>query len=169
MMGGMNKGEEIKKKAEFDNHEKVIEGGVGPDGNYISADKEVTVGFEIEFGKAITFKDNQEKEYAARITKSKIYDLATKLGVEDFNKDEKGWSEKDRETAFAYLIDNEGNKILGLYLDTPPELEFDNEEWSSNDKVMIPYHGYIEVLTDNARPFEIKSVSPSCLIPPRSS
>ncbi len=152
----MVKKENEESKAEVDNEEEEYKGVHDKNAKETNAkNDDVTVGFEIEGIGSVQFTKEGQREYAARITKSKIYDLATALGVEDFNKDEKGWSEEDRETAFAYLIDNEGNKILGLYLDIAPELEFDDANFP-NKKSKI-HKNYL------SNPFEIKSVSPSGL------
>ena len=106
---------ERKKKAEFDNDEKVIEDGVGPDGNYISA---VTVGFEIEGIGSVRFKKKDLKSYAKTIVKSQIYDLATALGAESYMPEDFG----NADPAFGYVMEDK-KKIFGLYLDIPPKIE----------------------------------------------
>ena len=78
-----------------------------------------SVGLEIEPSRELMFKSNTEKLYASLVTRDKIVELARELGIQNFQVHEAEGEDK----AFAYLCRNK-TRILGLYLDTAPELDF---------------------------------------------
>ena len=102
--------------------------------------EDISIGFEIEPSRSLRFKKNKINDYASLVTNFKLENIKKKLNIFD----------EEVDISLAYLI-IKGKKVLGLYLDTAPELEFFDDDF--------PRIGIVDIFEG----LEIKSVNEGIL------